>query len=90
MVPINSPASSRVAASSGRRLDNAGKLLNQLARQGRKIVDEIERVLDLVGDAGRQLAKRGELLRLDQAVLRLAQVVERGGQFPRARLHFVK
>ena len=39
-----------------------------------------------MGDARGELAKRGELLRLDQPVLRLAQVVERGGELARARL----
>ena len=43
-----------------------------------------------MGDAGGELAERGELLRLDQAVLRLAQVVERGGELLRARLHLVE
>ena len=38
----------------------------QLDREIGEIVDEIERVLDLVGDAGRQLAQRGHLLGLDQ------------------------
>ena len=90
MVSISSSASSRRASSSGARLDHVGKLADQLARQGRKIVDEVERVLDLVGDAGGELAERGELLRLDQAVLRLAQVVERGGELLRARLHLVE
>ena len=35
-------------------------------------------------------AERGELLRLDQPVLRLAQVVERSGEFARARLNLVE
>ena len=37
-------------------------------------------------DAGGELAKRGKLLRLHQAVLRGAQVLQRGGQFARASL----
>ena len=73
-----------------RCLDHVGKFADQLARQGRKIVDEIERVLDLVGDAGGELAEGSELLRLDQPVLRLAQVVERGGELLRARLHLIE
>ena len=73
------------------RLDQrSAQFVDQLARQGGEIVDEIERVLDLVGDAGGELAERGELFRLDQPVLRLAQVVERGGEFFRARLHLVE
>ena len=90
MVPISSSASSRWASSSGARLDHVRQLVDQLARQRREIVDEIERVLDLVGDAGGELAERGELFRLDQPVLRLAQVVERGGELARARLHLVE
>ena len=43
----------------------------------REIIDEIERVLDLVRDAGGELTKRGEFLRLDQAILRGAQVLQR-------------
>ena len=38
-------------------------------------------------DAGGELAERGELLGLDQAVLRGAQILERLRQFARARLH---
>ena len=43
-----------------------------------------------MGDAGGELAEGGELFRLDQPVLRLAQVVERGGELLRARLHLVE
>src|SRR5207253_6855654 len=57
------------------------QLVNQLDRDGRKIVDEIERVLDLVGDAGGELTKRGKLLCLDQAVLRGTQVLKGLCQF---------
>ena len=53
----------------------------------REIVDEIERVLDLVGDAGGHLAERGELLGLNQAVLRGSQFFQRFRQFARARLN---
>ena len=55
------------------------QLVDQLARDRREIIDEIERVLDLVRDAGGELAERGELLRLHQAILRGAQVLERRG-----------
>ena len=54
------------------------QFVDQFDRDGREIVDEIERVLDLVRDAGGQLAERGELLRLDEAVLRGAQILQRG------------
>jgi hypothetical protein len=43
-----------VEIGSGKRLP---QFVNKLDRDGRKIVDEIERVLDLVRDPGGQLAK---------------------------------
>ena len=46
------------------------QLVEQFDRQAGEVVDEIERVLDLVGDAGGQLAERGHLLGLDQVGLR--------------------
>ena len=52
------------------------QLVNELNRDAGEIVDEIERVLDLVGDPGGQLAQGGELLGLDQAVLRDTQLLE--------------
>ena len=52
------------------------QLVEQFDRQPGKIVDEVERVLDLVGDAGGQLAQRGHLLGLDQPVLGAAQIGE--------------
>ena len=73
-----------------RGLDHVGHFADQLARQRREIVDEIERVLDLVGDAGGELAEGSELFRLDQPILRFAQVVERGGELLGARLHLVE
>src|SRR6516162_10647451 len=57
--------------------DNVLQLSDQLGRHAGKIIDEVERVLDLVGDAGGELAERGELLRLYQAVLRVAKVNKR-------------
>ena len=56
-----------------------GHLVDEFDRQRREVIDEIERVLDLVRDAGGELAERGQLLGLHQAVLRGAQVVERLG-----------
>ena len=41
-------------------------------------------------DAGGQLAKRGELLRLHQAVLRGPQILQRFRQFARARFRTFK
>ena len=42
------------------------QLVEQLDREAGEVVDEVERVLDLVRDAGGQLAERGHLLGLDQ------------------------
>ena len=64
----------------------SSQFVDELDRDDREIVDEIERVLDLVSDAGGQLAERGELLRLHQAILRGAQVFKRLGQLPGALL----
>ena len=53
------------------------QFVNEFDRDAREIVDEIERVLDLVRDAGGELTKRRELLRLDEAVLRGPQILQR-------------
>jgi hypothetical protein len=53
------------------------QLVDKFDRDGREIVDEIERVLDLLGNTGGQLAERGELFGLDQPVLRGPQVLQR-------------
>src|SRR5450759_75268 len=63
------------------------QFINKIDRDRRKIVEDIERVLDLVRDAGGQLTERGELLRLDQAVLRSPQVLQRLRQFAGAGLN---
>ena len=72
----------------------AAKLLAQFVdefdRHGREIIDEIERVLDLVSDTGGQLTERGELLRLDQTVLRSPQVLQRLRQLARASFYAFK
>ena len=60
-----------------RALERLLQFVDQLDRDRREIVDEVERVLDLVRDAGGQLAKRGELLGLDQAILRGPQLLQR-------------
>ena len=59
------------------------QFVDQFDRDRREIVDEAERILDLVGDAGGQLAEGGKLLGLDEAVLGSAQVGQRSCQFPR-------
>ena len=63
------------------------QLVGQLGGKRCKIVDEIERVLDLVGNARGELAERSKFLRLHQAVLRGAEIIERLRKFPRAILH---
>jgi hypothetical protein len=44
-------------------------LIQQLNREPGEVVDEIERVFDLVGDAGGQLAECSHFLRVDQICL---------------------
>ena len=76
-----------VEVGSGKRLP---QFVDEFDRDGREIVDEIERVLDLVRDAGGQLAERGELLGLHQAVLGGPQIFQRLCQFARARFDAFK
>jgi len=45
------------------------QLVQQLDREVGEIIDEVERVLDLVSDAGRELAKGRHLLRMQEAGL---------------------
>ena len=52
------------------------QVINEFDRDRREIVDEIERVLDLVRDAGGELTKGGKLLCLDEAVLCSAQILQ--------------
>src|SRR5262249_38167821 len=66
------------------------QFINQFDRDAGEIVDEIERVLDLVSNARGELTKRGQFLRLHQAVLCGAQVLQRGDQFARAGFHAVE
>ena len=66
------------------------QFIRQLRRKRCKVVDEIERVLDLVRDAGGELAEGSQLLGLHQAILGGAQVVEGSGEFPGALLDFVE
>ena len=54
------------------------QFVDEFDRDRREIVDEIERVLDFVRDTGGQLAERGKLLRLDKAILRGPQILQRG------------
>jgi hypothetical protein len=66
------------------------QFVDQLDRDGREIIDEIERVFDLVGYSGGQLAERSKLFRLHQAVLRGAQIFERLAQLLGSHLNVVK
>jgi hypothetical protein len=54
------------------------QLAQQINRQSGEVVDEVERVLDLVRDAGGELAERRHLLRLDQVGLRGPQFAQGG------------
>jgi hypothetical protein len=74
----------------GYTVQNVLQFIDQFGGDAREIIDEVERVLDLVRDAGGELAERGELFGLNQAILRGAQILQRGGQLARARLHAVK
>ena len=84
---VSSLISLRVFSLSVHVLQGFLQFVDQFGRDPREIVDEIERVLDLVRDAGGELTKRGELLRLHQTILRGAQVLQRRRQFARARFH---
>ena len=60
-----------------RRRRRRFQLVEQLDRQAGEIVDEVQRVLDLVGDAGGELAERSHLLGLQQTGLCDLQVAQR-------------
>src|SRR5262245_43148596 len=62
------------------------QFINQFNRNAREIIDEIERILDLVRNASGELAERGELLGLNQTILCGAQVRQRFRQFARTGL----
>ena len=62
------------------RSDRVPQLLQQLAGELGKVVHKIERVLDLVGDAGGELAQGRHLLGVDQIGLRLFQLLVRHPQ----------
>ena len=62
------------------------QLVDQLNGKPGKVIDEIERVLDFVGDAGGKLTQGRKLLRLNEAVLCGSQILKRSAQFTRALL----
>ena len=76
-MPIVSTISARLPGSSeatARR--GILQLVQQFDREAGEVVDEIERVFDLVRDAGGHLAERRHLLRMDQARLRDLQLAQ--------------
>ena len=72
------------------RLEHVVQFVGQFRRKRGEVVDEIERVLDLVRDASGELTERSQFLGLDQAILRGAQFVEGLRQLSRAILHLVE
>ena len=77
-VSVSSLISVRALWSNRYTAQDVLQLIDQFGGDPRKIVDEIERVLDLMRDACGQLAERRQLLGLDKAVLSSAQVLQRG------------
>ena len=63
-----------------RRSDRVPQLVQQFAGELGKVVHKIQRVLDLMGDAGGELAEGRHLLRMDQIGLRLFQLLVRHPQ----------
>ena len=61
-------------------VDRLLQLVEQLDREAGEVVDEVQRVLDLVRDAGGELAERGHLLGLDQVGLGGLQPLQRIAQ----------
>ena len=88
LVESRARCSRRAIASAGAAVSFISS--SKLDGQAREVVDEIERVLDFVGDAGGQLAERGHFLGLDQIGLRRLQIVQSGfgGVARGARFHF--
>ena len=65
-----------IFSSSRNALQGVLQFIDQFAGDAGEIVDEIERVFDLVRDPGSQLAERCKFLRLDEAILRGAQIFQ--------------
>ena len=66
------------------------EFVDQLDRNGRKIVDEVEWIFDFVRDPGGQLSQRCKLLGLNEAILRGTQFLQRLPQLARARFYVFK
>src|SRR4051794_25916045 len=71
-------------------LDGLVELLDKLRREIGEVVDEVQRVLDLMRDTSGELTQGGELLSLNEAVLRSAELLERAAELARPRLHLLK
>ena len=84
---VNSSISCSLLVVERRGFESVAQFIDKFDRERREIVDEIEWVLDLVRDAGGELTERGELLRLNQAVLCGTQFLQRLRQFARARFN---
>ena len=87
---VSSSTSSRILSVKRGTLEQVVQLIGQFRRQRREIIDEIERVLDLVRDTRSELAKRSELFRLHQAILRGAEVIQGLREVSRALLQFLE
>ena len=63
-----------------RRSCRVFELVEQFGRQRSKVIDEVQRVFDLVSDAGGELAQRRHFFGVDQARLRCFQLLVSGAQ----------
>lgn len=59
-----------------RCVDELTKVVDDLDREGGKIVDEVKRIFYLVSDASGQLTERGELFCLNEATLSGPQLLK--------------
>jgi hypothetical protein len=59
-------------------LKHLDKLLQQFTGERGKVIDEVKGIFDLVGDTGRQLAKRGQFALHDQLLLRRLEPLKGG------------
>src|SRR5829696_2285527 len=76
-----SPALLLFVLGEGNRLQHVPELIDELQRQGREVVHEIERVFDFMRDPSSQLTERRKLLRLDEPILGGPKLLQRVRQF---------
>src|SRR5260370_2050703 len=69
------------------RFESIAQFIDQLLGERGEIVDEIQWILDLVRDARGELPERGELLRLNKAILCGAQILQRKRKLLGSFLH---